>query len=384
MKQPGHTMRPKMAVDKGLLFTTLAIILLGLLMVSSASIDISKHLHNVAFYFLSRQLFFLSLGALFAVIIIQIPMVFFAKYSPVLLFFSAVLLVLVLIPGFGRALNGSARWLMIGHWGFQVSELTKLSFLLYLAGYISRQQMSLQTSFAGFLKPFIILSIFAGLFLLEPDFGATVVLTLTTCALLFLAGIRFRYFLSMIIFSGLSLGLLAYFSPYRLKRLITFMDPWHHQFDSGYQLTQSLIAFGRGGLGGVGLGNSIQKLFYLPESHTDFLFAVLAEEFGLLGILVTLFLFAFLIYRIFVIAKKAIAQDQIYNGYLAAGFGLWIAIQVMINIGVNAGLLPTKGLTLPFMSYGGSSLLVMCCVIGLLCRIYLEQTIHQNEGLRHS
>jgi cell division protein FtsW len=363
------------SLDKGLLFTTITIVLIGLLMVSSASIDVSRHLHHTAFYFLSRQLLYLLLGIFLGFIVFKIPITFFARYSPILLLFSGVLLILVLIPAFGRSMNGSSRWLSLGPIGFQASEFTKLCFLLYLAGYIDRQQESIKTSIMGSLKPLMVLSLFAFLFLLEPDFGATVVLSAVTCCLLFMAGMRIRLFMAMIVIIGTSLGLLAFLSPYRLKRLSTFLDPWHHQYDSGYQLTQSLIAFGRGGLHGVGLGNSIQKLFYLPEAHTDFLFAVLAEEFGLIGILIIMCLFAFLVSRVLAIAKQAIQQHEIYHAYLAAGLGFWIAIQASINMGVNAGLLPTKGLTLPFMSYGGSSLLIMCCVIGLLCRIDFELKI---------
>jgi len=362
-------------MDKFLVMSTVAILILGLLMVTSASIVVAEHTYHSAFHFLWRQLVYLSMGLIIGSFIIKTPMKFFAKLSPILLLFAGILLVIVLIPGLGKQINGSSRWIGFGGFGFQVSELVKLIFLLYLAGYIARHKQSIETSIAGFINPLIILAIFSFLLLLEPDFGATVVIASTCFATLFLAGVRIRYFVAMAGLAVAAFAGLAVTSPYRLQRLTTFLDPWQHQFGSGYQLIQSLIAFGRGGVWGVGLGNSVQKLFYLPEAHTDFLFAVLAEELGLIGILVVLILFAVLVYRAISIGLKAIKREQIYNGYLAMSLGLWIGIQTMINIGVNAGLLPTKGLTLPLMSYGGSSLLVMCCVIAFLMRIDYEQKV---------
>lgn len=363
------------ALDKWLAISTLLIVVLGLLMVSSASIVISEHTYHTAFHFLWRQLIYLGIGLAAGIAIVKTPMKVFAKLSPILLLFSAVLLIIVLIPGLGREVNGSARWLGIAGLGFQVSELVKLLFLLYLAGYIARHKTSIETSFVGFAKPLVVLAVFSILLLLEPDFGATVVIASACLVTLFLAGVRLRYFIVMVTLVIAAFATLAVTSPYRMQRLTTFLDPWQHQYGSGYQLIQSLIAFGRGGIWGVGLGNSVQKLFYLPEAHTDFLFAVLAEELGLIGIIAVLILFSILVYRAMSIGMKAIKKDQVYNGYLAMSFGVWIGVQAMINIGVNAGLLPTKGLTLPLMSYGGSSLLIMCCVIAFLLRIDYEQKV---------
>lgn len=360
------------ATDKWLVGSAMTLVILGLLMVSSASMVVSEHLYSSAFHFLWRQIAFLGMGLVLSFFILKIPVMFLGRISPILLTFGMLLLILVLIPGVGRQINGSARWIGFGGFGFQVSEIVKLFFLLYLAGYLTRHQASVQMHFLGFAKPLIVLTIFAVLLLLEPDFGAVVVLTATTLGVLFLAGVRLRYYAVMVGIVLIAFAALAVLSPYRLQRLTTFLNPWQHQFSSGYQLTQSLIAFGRGGVWGVGLGNSLQKLFYLPEAHTDFLFAVLAEELGLVGVLAVLALFALLVYRGLVIAKNAFAQDKLYHTYLAASLALWIGLQAMINMGVNAGLLPTKGLTLPLMSYGGSSLLVMCCVVALLIRIDYE------------
>tara|TARA_Y100000815_G_C13336912_1_gene498211 strand:+ start:634 stop:1761 length:1128 start_codon:yes stop_codon:yes gene_type:complete len=360
-------------LDKWLIGSTLTILILGLLMLTSASMVVSERTYHTAFHFLWRQLMFLGLGIFTSIFIIRMPVKFFAKLSPILLIFTLVLLILVLIPGLGRDVNGSSRWLGIGGFGFQVSELAKLSFLLYLCGYIARHQHSVQTTFIGFVKPLIVLGVLGILLLLEPDFGTTVVMAAMSLGVLFIAGVRIRYFFGIVLLALLGFAGLAVTSPYRLQRLTTFLDPWQHQYGSGYQLIQSLIAFGRSGLTGVGLGNSIQKLFYLPEAHTDFLFAVLAEEMGLLGILAVIVLFIILVYRAIRIGKKSLDKQQFFNGYLAIGLGLWIGLQAMINMGVNAGLLPTKGLTLPLMSYGGSSLLIMCCAIAFLIRIDFEE-----------
>lgn len=302
-------------------------------------------------------------------------MSFWEKMGPILLLFSTVLLILVLVPGLGRHVNGSARWLSIGPMGFQVSELVKLFIFVYLAGYLSRHQREVQEQLSGFAKPLLLLGFIGVLLLLEPDFGATVVIFTTSLAMMFLAGARFRYFAVIVCLAMVLFAALAITSPYRMQRLTAFLDPWQHEYGSGYQLTQSLIAFGRGGVSGVGLGNSVQKLFYLPEAHTDFLFAVIAEELGLVGILLVIGLFVIVVWRGLAIAKRAFDLGQRFSAYLANGLAIWLAIQSMINIGVNAGLLPTKGLTLPLMSYGGSSMLVMCFVIALLLRIDRDNRI---------
>ena len=373
MKKRQDVIRQSKKGDVWLLVSAISLIAIGLLMVYSASIVISMRQYGHPFHYLWHQLAYLSLGLIAgAFIYYYVSMEKLAYYSPVFLLFTFVALILVLIPGLGREVNGSSRWLGIGGLGIQVSELAKLFTVLYLSGYINRHIDEVRYALSGFIKPVTVLAVLAILLLLEPDFGSTVVLGSTVLGMLFLAGVRWRIFLTagmavFIIFAALAIS-----SPYRFARLTTFVHPWAHAFGSGYQLTQSLIAFGRGGLTGVGLGNSIQKWFYLPEAYTDFLFAVLAEECGLIGIVVVVSLFSILVFRGMQIGRVAFQKQAYFNAYVAYGFSLWIGLQAFINMGVNAGLLPTKGLTLPLMSYGGSSLSVMCMVLAILLRIDIE------------
>jgi cell division protein FtsW len=281
-------------------------------------------------------------------------------------------LVAVLIPGVGRQVNGSIRWLHLGFFNLQASELVKLFVIVYLAGYLVRRGEEVRTTLKGFLKPLAILTLFAVLLLLEPDFGTTAVMFATALGLMFLGGVRLWQFSALLAAVVAVLGGVALSSPYRLERLTTFLDPWADPFNSGFQLTQALIAIGRGEWLGVGLGGSIQKLFYLPEAHTDFLFAVLAEELGLLGVTVVIALFTLVVWRAFVIAYRAEQSGNRFAAYLAYGIGMWIGLQAFINMGVNMGALPTKGLTLPLMSYGGSSIVVMCMAVALLMRVDYE------------
>lgn len=361
--------------DKWLVFAILCILGLGLMMMTSASIVVSdKQLHQ-PFYFLFKQLIFLTLGVLIGSMILQIEILYWEKLGGYLLLGVMFMLSLVLIPGIGHSVNGSARWIGYGPLSFQVSELTKFVAVIYMAGYLVRRNAEIQAKLSGFLKPMLILATIAILLLREPDFGATVVVTATSLGMMFLAGMRLRHF--AILFSSVlgALALIAVSAPYRLARLTSFLNPWERPFDTGYQLTQSLIAFGRGGWWGVGLGKSIQKMFYLPEAHTDFLFAVIAEELGLIGMWLVIALFVLLVVRVFMIGRQAQRLHYHYAGFLAYGFGLWIAIQFTVSIGVNSGLLPTKGLTLPLMSYGGSSVLVNCIVIAVLLRIDYENRL---------
>ncbi|MBX3709324.1 MAG: putative lipid II flippase FtsW [Gammaproteobacteria bacterium] len=361
--------------DKWLVVTILLIVVLGLLMMTSASIVISDKQMHQPFYFLFKQLIFLALGVLLGGIVMQIDTSYWEKWGGYLLLGVMLMLALVLIPGMGHSVNGSARWIGYGPFTFQVSELTKFMVVVYMAGYLVRHNNEVQRQLSGFLKPMLVLSVVAVLLLREPDFGATVVVTATTLGLMFLAGMRLRHFAVLFSLALGALALIAVSASYRLARLTSFLNPWERPFDTGYQLTQSLIAFGRGGWFGVGLGKSIQKMFYLPEAHTDFLFAVIAEELGLFGMLIVMGLFLFLVTRIFLIARAAQQLNRHYAGFLAYGFGLWIAIQFTVSIGVNSGLLPTKGLTLPLMSYGGSSILVNCIVIAVLLRIDHENRL---------
>ncbi len=369
------------AHDKYFIGTLAAIVLFGLVMMTSASIAISDQTVHQPFYFLFKQLFFLIVGLVLGWGVLQIKMEKWEDWGGYLLVFALLMLALVLMPGIGHRVNGSARWIGYGPLTFQVSELAKLVLVIYLAGYLVRRQQEIMTRLSGFIKPILILGVVGILLLREPDFGAMVVITLTMIGMMFMAGMRLRHFCALF---GLLLGLLALIAisaPYRVARLTGFLDPWTHPFSTGYQLTQSLIAFGRGGWLGVGLGNSIQKMFYLPEAHTDFLFAVIAEELGFFGCLLVLGLFIFLVIRIFMIGKRAQLLHQHFSGFIAYGCGLWVAIQFIVSIGVNSGLLPTKGLTLPFMSYGGSSVLVNCMMVALLLRIDYENRLADEKKL---
>lgn len=370
-----RVMTPPVPYDRWLIFVVVTIVALGLLMVASASIEMSERQLHQPFYFLYRQLMGLFLGIVLGGVIVQFKIEFWQKVDGFLLAGVLVLLALVLMPGIGHAVNGSARWIGYGPLRIQVSELAKLAMVIYLAGYLFRRNEEIKTEFSGFLKPIGILGVMALLLMCEPDFGATVVVMSTALGMMFLAGMRLRPFVVMFLIILVALAVLAISEPYRMARLTTFLNPWANPYNSGYQLTQSLIAFGRGGWLGVGLGKSIQKLFYLPEAHTDFLFAVIAEELGLVGMLIVIGLFTFLVIRIFLLGRQSQKLGRHFAGFMAYGFGLWIAMQFTVSIGVNSGILPTKGLTLPLMSYGGSSLLINCIVIALILRIDYENRL---------
>ena len=349
-----------------------ALLLIGMVMVTSASMSIAARDLGNPFFYLERQLIFGLMGVGFAWIITRVPTELWDKYSLALLLFGLALLLLVLIPGIGAVVNGARRWLRVGPINFQVSELARVLVLTWVCSYCVRKREELEKTLQGLLKPVGLLTVAAVLLLAEPDFGATTVLFATGFAVLFIAGARLRYVLVLVSAAAGALAVLAMASPYRLKRLTGFLHPWEDPFNSGFQLTQSLIAIGRGSWFGVGLGSSVQKLFYLPEAHTDFVFAVLAEEFGLLGVVVVIALFMLLVWRSFHIARLASQAGMRFQSYLALAFGIWIGLQAVVNIGVNMGVLPTKGLTLPLLSYGRSSLLVTLAWLGVLLRIYHE------------
>jgi cell division protein FtsW len=365
-------------VDTVTLALAAAIVLLGLVMVTSASVSIAAQETGQPFYYLERQLLLTLIGAACAAVLFAIPTRVVERFSAALLALAIVLLLLVLVPGLGHAVNGSRRWLQVAGLNFQVSELSRVLVLLYVASYAVRRESELRESFLGLLKPLGLLTLAGILLLAEPDFGAATVLFAAGFALLFLAGARLRYVLAMTAIAAVGFAMLAVSTSYRVRRLTTFLHPWADPYNSGFQLTQSLIAIGRGQWFGVGLGDSVQKLFYLPEAHTDFLFAVLAEELGLIGVALTLLLFVGLIWRSLRIARLAADAGLKFPAYLAAGFGLWVGIQTFINIGVNMGVLPTKGLTLPLMSYGRSSLIVALAWLGLLLRVYHEAMREQR------
>lgn len=369
----------KIHYDRWILVSTLALLTIGLLMVASASMVISDQQYGYPFHYFIHESVYLIIGLTLAWVATKIPIKLWKKYSGYLLVLSFLLLIAVLIPGIGKVVNGSRRWLNFGIISLQVSEAVKFSAILYLASYLQRYQNQVRYELKGFIKPMVLLALMAMLLLLEPDFGAVAVLTVTFLVLLFLANVRLWPFCVLFLVVVVALSALAILSPYRLERLTTFLNPWHTQYGSGYQLTQSLIAFGRGGLFGMGLGNSVQKLYYLPEAHTDFLFAVLAEELGLVGELIVVALFTALVIRIFMLARRAQLTNDPFSAYVAYGVGLWIGLQTMINMGVNVGILPTKGLTLPFISYGGSSMLVNCVVIGIVLRIAYETSVSDGN-----
>jgi cell division protein FtsW len=339
------------------------------MMVSSSSVMMATKNYHQPFYFLVRQMAYLSIGAMLAMLVMRIDTTIWQKHSVALLGICLLCMVLVLIPGIGKMVNGSRRWLSLGPIGIQVSELAKFLVVIYMSGYLVRQQERQKSQILGFIKPMIVLALIASLLLMEPDFGATVVIVSTVMIMLFVSGVKWQYYLILIILVVAAMAMLAVASPYRVARLTAFLNPWADQFKSGYQLTQALIAFGRGGWFGMGLGDSVQKLFYLPEAHTDFLFAVLAEELGFFGIIVVISLYAILFCRGMMIGFQAFQQNRLFAAYIAYGLSCWLFFQALINMGVNSGMLPTKGLTLPFLSYGGASLVVNCLVVALLLRI---------------
>jgi len=367
------TGRPRrITLDAWVIGPVAALLLLGLVMVASASIGMSDREIGQPFFYFERQLVYVVLGLAAAALAVLIPTAVWEKYSMVLLALGFALLVLVLVPGVGHEVNGSRRWVRLGIMNFQVSELARVLLLTYVASYAVRRAEELRSDIKGFLRPVAVLGAAAVLLLAEPDFGAATVLVATGLAVLFLAGARIVHLLVPVVLGAGMLAVLAVTSPYRLRRLTAFRNPWDDPFDSGFQLVQSLIAIGRGEWFGVGLGSSVQKLFYLPEAHTDFVFAVLAEELGFAGVLLVLGLFAVLVGRALAISRNAARAGLAFQSYLAAAVGMWLGLQTFVNVGVNMGLLPTKGLTLPLLSYGGSSMLVTLGWLGVLLRVHHE------------
>ncbi len=368
-------LKTELQIDPVLLTIVLALLLGGFVILASASISISDNVTGNPFFYIQRQLMAAAIGAVAGAFCLFVPMQVWQNMGPVLLVAGLALLVLVLVPGVGYEVNGSTRWVRVGFMNLQVSEPARLCFLMYLAGYLVRRSKALREQFVGFLRPMLVLTLACILLLKEPDFGAAIVLLATALAMMFVAGARIRDFILFFSAAVFAMAALAITSPYRMKRLTGFLDPWSDPYDSGFQLTQSLIAIGRGEWFGVGLGESVQKLFYLPEAHTDFVFAVFAEEFGLLGSLTLIALFLALLWRIFQLGKRAHDAERFFEAYLAIGLGTWMGLQAFINVGVNMGLLPTKGLTLPLISYGRSSLIITMIGIGLLLRIHHELAV---------
>lgn len=358
--------------DPYLVGVTVSLMFIGFIMVASSSLHLGLEQKQDSFYYPIRQFIHIILGLGLAYIVLKIPMAKWQELGSSAFIAGLFLLVIVLIPGLGVKVNGSIRWLSLGGLRIQVSEVVKFFSVIYMAGYVTRHQQHLQDSAYGIIKPLLLFSVACILLLLEPDFGSAVVILMIAMGMMFLGGARLKQFiilLGLIIALAVSLIIVA---PYRMLRLVSFIDPFKDYLKSGYQLSQALISFGQGEIFGVGLGNGIQKLFYLPEAHTDFLFSVIAEELGLIGVIIIISLFALLIWRAFVVAAAAEQAGQQFSAFIAYGLGIWLGFQAFVNMGVNMGILPTKGLTLPLMSYGGSSMMVMCCAIALIYRVHSE------------
>lgn len=367
--------------DPWLLGSVIALILAGVVMVYSASVTLAERTAGNSMYFLTRQLVHVALGLGVMWVVMQGRIRNWEQAGPLLLIAAILLLVAVLIPGVGAQVNGSMRWVRLGGFNVQPSEFAKIFMVIYVAGYLVRKQEALRNFTQGILMVGIVLAVIGTLLLQEPDLGTVVVLTATILTMLFLGGVRFWHFLACIGAGVGAIVLLTLISPYRMDRVTGFLNPWADPFDSGFQLVQALIAFGRGEWFGVGLGASVQKLFYLPAAHTDFIVAVIAEELGLVGVATVLALFAVVVGRAFVLSRMAEQAGKIYHARLAQGVGLLIGFQAIINFGVNLGVLPTKGLTLPFVSYGGSSMLASCFAVGLLLAVSRE--LRPGRGRYH-
>jgi len=366
---------PRYGLDAPFMVAALALLATGLVMVASASVAVAEKSTGLPLYYFYKQFSYALLGLLLGALAFAVPMRAWQQSGFWLLAFAFFLLALVLIPGIGIKINSARRWLDFGAFRLQASEPARLALMLYLVGYVVRRRAELQTSFKGLLRPLVPVVLASALLMLEPDFGATALLLLVTFLLLFMAGARLLHLSVLAIVATGGLGLLIWTAAYRLQRLMTFRDPWADMENSGWQLTQSLIAIGRGEWTGVGLGNSVQKLLYLPETHTDFIFAIWAEEFGLLGIAVLLTVFGVMVWRAFRIGQAAEQRKNLFAAYLCYAAGAWLGVQVLINMAVNMGLLPTKGLTLPLISYGGSSLVTVCLMVALVLRADHENRI---------
>ncbi len=379
MKQPGSrsqafqtgSMPVPVSLDAWVLLPALMLLSIGIVMVGSASIAIAESQGVGTYHYLLRHLVFIATGISLALILKVIPMAFLERVSRPMLALSILLLLIVLVPGIGHTVNGSTRWIRLGFVNFQVVEAVKLMVIIYLAGYLARKAQLVQSRFFDTFKPLMYAGLLSAILLLQPDMGSAAVITAIVAGMVWLAGAAWRHIFVLGLLTLPAFGFAA-MEPYRLRRIVSFMDPWADPFASGFQLTQALIAVGRGEMFGVGIGASIQKLFYLPEAHTDFIFAVLAEEFGLAGVIAVLLLFLLLVTRIMVIGIMAHRNDKPFAGFVAYGIGLWIGLQAMVSVGVNLGVLPTKGLTLPLISSGGSSMLMTLVAIGIVLRIKYE------------
>lgn len=375
----------KAVFDRSFIVIALVMYMIGLIMVASSSMPVAERLFNNPFHFVIRHAIYIVLSLGIAGVALQIPMAWWQKNSSYLLILGIFLLVTVLL--IGRSVNGSMRWIALGPITIQAAEPAKLFFFCYLAAYLVRRRDQVMEDWRGFAKPLVVFGILAGLLLRQPDLGTIIVMFVTTFGLLFLAGAKLWQFISLASVGVFLLSMLAVFEPYRWRRITSFLDPWQDPFGSGYQLTQSLMAYGRGEFFGQGLGNSIQKLEYLPEAHTDFVMAVLAEEFGFIGVAVILFLSMVLVIKALMLGKKALSKEKFFEGFFAYAIGIWVCFQAAVNVGASAGIVPTKGLTMPLISYGGSSMIIMTIAVVILIRIDHElrmQSIQATSSKRKS
>lgn len=370
-------------VDNVFLASAACVVMLGIVMVSSASIFLSESNYGHPFYFMTRQIIYLIIGLVFGYLMISVPTERLQQYSVWLMVLSLLLLVMVLMPGIGKTVNGSRRWINLVVFNLQASEVAKVCMVVYVSGYLVRRADRVREKLIGSGMPMVVSFLFLVFLLLEPDFGASVVLVGTVIALLFIAGAPIYQFIGLVIAVVAALGLVAISESYRIKRLMNFVDPWADPFNDGYQLSQALIAYGRGEWFGLGLGNSVQKLAYLPEAHTDFVFSIWVEETGMLGGLLLLGVFGVLVSRAFKIGQQAMRLGRFFQGYMSFGFAILILAQVIINVGVNTGFLPTKGLTLPLISYGGSSLIITLASLFVIARVDIENrrlSLNEENG----
>jgi len=378
---PGRTQIPD--YDAGLLWTGFALLMLGLVMVYSASIalaEVSKFTGGRSAYFLVRHALYLGASVAAAMLVFQVPMHLWQRVAPWLFLSGVALLALVLVPALGREVNGARRWLSLGVANLQPSEFMKLFAVLYAADYTVRKSALIHSFKRGLLPMLAVMLVVGGLLLHEPDFGAIVVVAAIAMAILFLGGMNGKWFVGLMALLAIGFVGLVVSSPYRMQRIFGFMDPWADPFGKGYQLSHALIAFGRGEWTGVGLGASVEKLLYLPEAHTDFLLAVIGEELGFVGVAIVIALFAWLVMRSFTIGRQAVKLERPYSALVAQGIAVWIGVQALINMGVNMGVLPTKGLTLPLMSFGGSGILADCVALAILLRIdYENRALMQGQ-----
>lgn len=358
-------------LDLTLLGAVVCLMALGVIMVASASVHIGSG-PGGHWGYLSKHVLAMALGVTGAGVMLRMPVEIWERHSGLLYIAGLVLLAIVMVPGIGRTVNGATRWISVGGFNLQTSEFMKLFIVFYTASYVSRKHAEVATSVMGLLKPLFLVILAAMMLMWQPDYGTTVVLMSIVMGMLFLGGAPLWQFAVLIGMAGTGAVALVLASPYRMERITSFLNPWADPLDTGFQLTQALIAFGRGEWFGVGLGNGVQKQYYLPEAHTDFLMAVIGEELGLMGTLVVIGMFSILVWRAFQIGRIAEARGARFAGFSAYGIGIWLGFQAFINIGVNIGLLPTKGLTLPFLSYGSNSMILCCLAIGMLLRVHIE------------